>query len=178
MIEARHILATAPLVRTEEEAGRIARVLESVRAAAGVETTAQAAMFIAQLGFESAGFRALTEPSGAAYEGRKDLGNTEPGDGDRYKGRGWIQLTGRDNYRRAGKALGIDLEGRPELAAGMQAAAAIAAWYWREHQLADQAHADDLPWVTRRINGGMNGIEIRRRYYRRARKAFGLEDLP
>src|ERR1700704_2715751 len=74
--------------------------------------------FLAQLAHESGELRYMEElASGSAYEGRKDLGNTQPGDGKRYKGRGPIQLPGRANYRAAGKALGYDLEGMPELAA-------------------------------------------------------------
>lgn len=87
--------------------------------------------YLAQLGHESAGFATLEEyASGSAYEGRKDLGNTEPGDGVRYKGRGVIQLTGRANYRRYGALLGVDLEKHPEQAATARLAFKIAGMYW------------------------------------------------
>src|SRR3954454_14926288 len=92
-----------------------------------ITTPLRRSAFLAQLAHESGELRYMEEiASGEAYEGRKDLGNTEPGDGKRYKGRGPIQLTGRANYRAAGKALGIDLEGHPERAKGPDVAFRIA----------------------------------------------------
>ena len=70
------------------------------------------------------------------YQKGKELGNTEPGDGARYKGRGFIQITGRSNYEKAGKALGIDLVNHPEKAEDPEVAAKVAAWYWRTHTVA------------------------------------------
>jgi predicted chitinase len=90
------------------------------------------AAFLGQIGMESGAFRYTEEiASGDAYEGRKELGNTQPGDGRRFKGRGYIQLTGRVNYRRAGQALGLDLEGNPPQAAQQPAAWLVSGWYWR-----------------------------------------------
>ena len=114
--------------------------------------------YLAQLGHESAGFATLEEyASGEAYEGRADLGNTQPGDGRRYKGRGPIQITGRSNYRRYGDLLGVDLEDNPEAAENPRIAFKIAALYWLDHNLNAAADAGDFEAITRRINGGLNG---------------------
>jgi putative chitinase len=111
--------------------------------------------------------------AGEQYEGRKDLGNTEPGDGVRFKGRGPIQLTGRANYRAAGKALGLPLEEHPERAANLDVGLRVAAWYWRTRKCNEPADVGDFPEVTRRVNGGYNGLAERTRYYERALRALG-----
>lgn len=125
-------------------------------------TPLRAAHLIAQVAHESAGFKALEEyASGDAYEGRTDLGNTEPGDGRRFKGRGVIQLTGRANYRAAGAYLGLDLEGQPTLAAEPDTAWRVVAWYWLSRGINAAADDDDLRAVTKAINGGTNGLKDR-----------------
>lgn len=121
------------------------------------------AHFIAQLAHESGNFRYMEEiASGAAYEGRKDLGNTEKGDGTRYKGRGPIQLTGRANYRKYGRALGIDFESHPELVSIPSIGLLVACKYWANNGLNELADRDDISTITLRINGGTNGIEDRK----------------
>jgi predicted chitinase len=136
---------------------------------AGITTKKQQAAFLAQLGHESGGLRYMEEiASGAAYEGRRDLGNTQPGDGTRFKGRGPIQLTGRANYRAAGKALGLDLENNPKLAADPSVGFRTAAWFWKSRGLNSLAEAGNFREVTRRINGGYNGLADREAYYQRA----------
>lgn len=131
-----------------------ARVLDSAN---------RAAHFLAQLGHESDGFRAMEEyASGAAYEGRANLGNTEPGDGKRYKGRGPIQVTGRANYRRYGRKIGIDLERRPELASAPSIGLIASIAFWTENGLNELADRDDVIAITRRINGGQNGLDDRK----------------
>lgn len=121
------------------------------------------AHFLAQLGHESDGYKAMEEyASGSAYEGRADLGNTQSGDGKRYKGRGPIQCTGRANYRHFGRKLGIDLEGHPEIAAIPSLGLLVACAYWQEHGLNGLADADDIEAITRRINGGLNGLADRK----------------
>jgi putative chitinase len=121
------------------------------------------AHFLAQLGHESDGYKAMEEyASGAAYEGRADLGNTQPGDGKRYKGRGPIQCTGRANYRHFGQKLGFDLEGHPEIVAIPSVGLLVACAYWEEHRLNALADADDIEAITRRINGGTNGLSDRK----------------
>ncbi|MEH3122423.1 MAG: glycoside hydrolase [Sphingomonas phyllosphaerae] len=132
--------------------------------AAGLfETERRLAHFLAQLGHESDGFRAMEEyASGAAYEGRTALGNTEPGDGKRYKGRGPIQITGRANYRRYGRKIGIDLERRPELASAPSIGLIASIAYWTDKGLNALADRDDVEAITRKINGGTNGLDDRK----------------
>jgi putative chitinase len=95
------------------------------------------------------------------YEGRKDLGNTEPGDGYKFKGRGLIQTTGRANYAATGKALGVYLLSDPTLLALPDLAARSAGWYWRAHGLNELADVGDFKRITLRINGGTNGMDDR-----------------
>jgi predicted chitinase len=143
--------------------------LNKAMAEANINTPKRQAAFLAQLAHESGEFRYFEEiASGAAYEGRRDLGNIYPGDGVRYKGRGPIQLTGRANYRAAGKALGIDLEGNPKRAADVDVGFRTAAWFWNSRNLNTYADAGNFREVTRRINGGYNGLASREAYYRRA----------
>lgn len=86
-----------------------------------------------QVTHECAGFRTTEEfASGTAYEGRQDLGNTQAGDGKRYKGRGLIQLTGRANYRDIGQIFGLPLEDNPAMAAEPVTALKIACEYWKK----------------------------------------------
>lgn len=136
------------------------------------------AALLAQLGHESASFRYLEElADGLAYEPHtrigKKLGNKHPGDGPRYKGRGWIQLTGRRNYAMAGAALGLPLEEQPELAAQVANAARVAAWFWNTNDCTTLADAGLFHVLTRRINGGENGIEDRLDRYTRALRVLG-----
>lgn len=120
------------------------------------------AHFMAQLCHESGNFRYMEEiASGQAYEGRQDLGNTQPGDGKLYKGRGPIQLTGRANYARYGRRLGIDLERHPEIAAFPSIGLHIALEYWKVNGLNTLADGDNLRAITKLINGGYNGLEDR-----------------
>ncbi|HYI39980.1 MAG TPA: glycoside hydrolase family 19 protein [Allosphingosinicella sp.] len=126
-------------------------------------TPLRLAHFLAQLAHESMGFVYMEEiASGAAYEGRNDLGNVIVGDGRRYKGRGPIQLTGRSNYRRFGQKIGIDLESHPEIAALPSVGMLTACLYWSDHGLNELADADDILAITRRINGGTNGLADRK----------------
>lgn len=100
------------------------------------------------------------------------LGNTEAGDGAKYHGRGYIQITGRNNYRAAGDALKLDLENNPALAAEPAIAARIAAWFWKTNKLNQLTQADsarNFKELTRRINGGYNGLSDRISYFERAK---------
>jgi predicted chitinase len=100
------------------------------------------------------------------------LGNDKAGDGALYKGRGYIQLTGRSNYRAAGKALGLELERNPSEAATPAVAARIAGWYWRTRKLNSLVNVDsedNFKKVTRAINGGERGLAERMKYYQQAK---------
>lgn len=131
-----------------------------------INTPERQAAFLAQIGHESGGLHWVVEIWGptlaqSRYEGRADLGNTEPGDGTRFKGRGLIQTTGRANYIKTGEALGVDLVAQPERLAEPELAARSAAWFWQTHGLNELADAGDFMRITRRINGGTNGYEDR-----------------
>lgn len=155
------------------DAQRYLPYLNSAMNEAGITTKPRQAAFLAQLAHESGGLRYMEEiASGAAYEGRRDLGNTQPGDGRRYKGRGPIQLTGRANYREAGRALGIDLENHPERASDPDVGFRIAAWYWQTRGLNGLADQGNFREITRRINGGYNGLADRERYWAVARQVL------
>lgn len=126
------------------------------------------AHFMAQLVHESGSFRYMEEiASGSAYEGRADLGNTQTGDGVRFKGRGPIQITGRDNYRKFGRKIGIDIENHPEIAAIPSIGLHLALEYWADRKLNALADADDVVTITRKINGGQNGLADRKSHLTR-----------
>lgn len=128
------------------------------------------AAFIAQLAHESGGFYYVKElASGGAYEGRKDLGNIEIGDGVKYKGRGLIQITGRANYEKCGLALDLPLLATPQLLEEPDNACRSAGWYWSTHGLNELADKGDFLLITKRINGGTNGLQDRLAYYDRAK---------
>lgn len=97
------------------------------------------------------------------YGGR--MGNTEKGDAHKYRGRGAIQLTGKDNYAAASKDLGLDLVSNPELAEDPAVAAKVATWYWKKNNLGEAARKGDVTSVTKRINGGTNGLADRNSKY-------------
>ncbi len=138
-----------------------------------INTPARQAAFIAQIAHESGQFRYVRElASGAAYEGRVDLGNTMKGDGVRFRGRGLIQITGRANYKACGAALGLDLILYPELLEQPMYACRSAAWFWKSRGLNELADAGDQVKITRRINGGTNGLAERLAYFEIAKKVI------
>jgi putative chitinase len=161
----------------EEIIAHLADNLNDQLAKYNINTYLRVCHFLAQAAHESASFRTLEEyATGAAYEGRKDLGNTQPGDGRRYKGRGIFQLTGRANYRTYGQKLGYDLENNPELAKDPLVSIKTACEYWNSRGLSAFADNDDVMTVTKRINGGFNGINDRKQYLVKA-KAIIPKDL-
>jgi putative chitinase len=165
--------------------------LEAAFARYDINTPERQAAFIGQCSHESGNFKTLQEnlnysakglqatwpnrfPSEEAaqpfhrnpekiankvYSGR--MGNTEQGDGWKYRGRGLIQLTGKDNYRLASDALGVDLVGNPDLVLTKEFAALTAAWYWNKRGLNKEADAKDFTGMTKKINGGTIGLEDR-----------------
>lgn len=138
-----------------------------------VTTYLRVCHFLAQAAHEAASFQTLREyASGAAYEGRKDLGNVKAGDGVRYKGRGIFQLTGRANYRAIGQKIGMDLENNPELAESPEVSVLTALEYWKSRSLNIYADRDDVETITRRINGGLNGFEDRKKYLAKCKQVI------
>ncbi|MCU4178396.1 glycoside hydrolase family 19 protein [Bosea sp. BH3] len=166
------LLRLAPSANPAILAG-IARGFDRLAQEHEIETRLRLCHFLAQAAHETDGFRTLEEYGGAAYflryEGRRDLGNTQAGDGLRYHGRGIFQLTGRANYRRLSEILGIDLEADPERAKEPEISLAVAFAYWTEREINPAADADDLAQVTKLINGGRNGLAERTRYLERAK---------
>ena len=129
--------------------------------------------FFAQMAHETAGFFYTHEiASGAAYQGR--MGNNNPGDGKRYKGRGIIQLTGKDNYQLYGKKLGIDLVATPEMAEYPEVAVKVAVLYWADKRLNVWADANDIRSITRKINGGYNGLADRQAWFNKIVRNGGI----
>lgn len=138
-----------------------------------INTRARQASFLSQVAHESGQLQWVQElASGKAYEGRADLGNTKPGDGVRFKGRGLLQTTGRTNYAAAAAALGLDCVNHPELLETPLNAARAAGLFWKTHNLNALADAGDQVKVTRRINGGVNGLDERLKFYTAAWKAL------
>lgn len=165
------------LLRILPNAGRQAGVFVSVLNTAmskyGVVTVPRIAAFIAQIGHESSQLRHVREIWGptaqqAGYEGRADLGNTMKGDGSKFRGRGLIQITGRANYAACGEALALDLVNHPELLEQPQHASMSAAWFWKMKGLNDLAERGQFLTITRRINGGLNGIDDRLELWKKA----------
>ena len=140
-----------------------------------IDTELELAHFLAQGAHESDHFRTLTEyASGAAYEGRKDLGNIYPGDGRRFRGRGIFQLTGRANYTQMSKKLGVDLVNNPHLAATPEISVQTALEYWKSRNLGKWARQDNIEMVTKLINGGYNGLQDRRIKLQKAKRGLAL----
>ncbi len=138
-----------------------------------IATPLRMAHFLAQLGHESGELRYSEEiSSGAQYENRKDLGNTMPGDGKKFKGRGLIQLTGRDNYTKYGLAVNRDFISDlnyKKIANSPALAVDVACWFWISKKLNSLADNDNINAITKRINGGYNGLKDRKEILKRAK---------
>jgi putative chitinase len=162
-----------------------------------INTPIRQLCFLAQVGHESGGLFFTEEiASGKAYEGRKDLGNTQKGDGVKFKGRGLIQITGRANYTKLGKFLGVDLAANPTLlgaanvklcnAEQIKNAALSAGWFWDSRKLNAIADKIDITKdllthapnktafiaMTKKINGGTNGLQDRVNRYMKGLPLF------
>jgi putative chitinase len=154
----------AKLGASPERAAELALGANVHLPAAGIlDDPLRLAHFLAQIGHESGGFRWMEEiASGEAYEGRADLGNTHLGDGKRYKGRGPLQNTGRANYRELGRKIGIDLESHPEIVAFPSVGIWTACLFWTSRGLNALADQDDILGITKKVNGGTNGLADRK----------------
>lgn len=141
-----------------------------------VTSELRVAHFLAQAAHETAGFKTLVEYGDTAYfkryDGRRDLGNTQAGDGPRYRGRGIFQLTGRFNYRAFGQKIGISLEAEPARAAEPDVSVQTALHYWNDRRLNPVADKDDVVTITKKINGGRNGLADRQAKLIRAKAAL------
>lgn len=127
-----------------------------------IDTVNRQGHFLGQLIHESDHLKTTEEyATGAAYEGRRDLGNTQKGDGRRFKGRGLIQLTGRANYAAASKALGHNFVKIPPLVAKFPHAATVSAWFWCKNAINKHADRDDIQMVTRLINPRLRHLDRR-----------------
>ena len=170
---------------TTTNAEKFASFINDTCAKFQINTPIRALCFLAQIGHESGGLFFTEElASGSAYEGRTDLGNMQPGDGVRFKGRGLIQITGRGNYTAISTDLGIDCVANPTLLGGKNAnvctqeqlknAAMSAGWFWNSRNLndladkidinkpiEDDANLDQFEAITIKINGGTNGLPDR-----------------
>lgn len=201
MITADRLKQLAPNIKPDI-ASAIATSLEQNRSAYGVTTAQRLAHFLGQVCHESGGFTRFTEnlnysaerlcqvwpsrfpnleaakpfarnPDALAekvYAGR--MGNVNPGDGAKFKGRGLIQLTGRANYAEASRYSGLDLIEFPGQAADPAKSAKIALGYWRSRGLNELADQDDIAAITRKINGGLVGLPERREMVEKAREIF------
>jgi len=180
------IAAIASPVRPKLGAHQVAAALTVAFNEWEIDTPRRAAAAIAQLAHESDCFCTTREyADGSAYEGRKDLGNTEPGDGRRFRGRGLIQITGRSNYAAAGQAFGLDLVAHPEQLEDLANAAIVSAWWWKEHGLNELADLGEgmaayrgrampaFEAITRIINGGTTHLDQRQALWLRARRVMG-----
>ena len=153
-----------------QSAGVFVSVLNSAMNRYQIVGPKRVAAFIAQIGHESGQLKYVKEIWGpttaqARYEGRADLGNTQPGDGSKFRGRGLIQITGRANYKACGEALGLDLINQPELLEKPQHACMSAAWFWASRGLNTLADAGEITKISKRINGGLNGLADRQALY-------------
>lgn len=146
-----------------------------------INTMRRAAAFLAQIEHESGSLQYVKElASGDAYETgelAKMLGNTQPGDGRKFKGRGLIQITGRANYTKLATAFNLDLLNKPELLEEPLYAALSAGWFWFNHGLNELADDDNYVMITRRINGGLNGWSERLKFWMICEKALGVTPL-
>ena len=164
-----------------KQAGVFASALTLAMDKYQINTRLRMAAFIAQVGHESGQFRYVRELGGDQYLSKYDtgtlaarLGNTPEADGDgqKYRGRGLIQITGRANYAECGEALGLDLINHPELLEQPQHACMSAAWFWASRGLSTLADAGKFDTITRRINGGQNGATDRQALYDKALKVL------
>jgi predicted chitinase len=189
MLTAEQLKSIMPRL-SDKRNGELLPFLTAAMTEFAIDTPARAAAFLAQLAHESGQFRFMEEIWGPTDAQRRyepvtklsaALGNTDAGDGKRFKGRGPIQLTGRANYQRFGNLLAVDLVADPPQAANPDVAFRVAGLFWSKNglnELADVATADAFTTITKRINGGTNGLADRQAFYAVARRVLGVVDAP
>lgn len=167
----------APTKYSDEKLNEITDALNQTFSRYQIDNELRICHFLAQVLHESVAFLYTEEiwgPTAAQlkYEGRADLGNTSPGDGYKFRGRGWIQLTGRSNYAKASEAFGQDYVGNPDVLKDYPMAAIISGWFWDTHGLNSHADSDDVMTITHIINGGYNGIDSRKTWLAKAKRVI------
>ena len=156
------------LAQVGHESGHLTRLVENLNYTAAALRMIWPSRFDA--GLASATARKPEQIANIAYGNR--MGNTAPGEGWKYRGRGLIQITGKNNYRACGEALGLDLTAQPELLENPQHACMSAAWFWATNGLNTSADAGKFDAITQRINGGQTGAADRQALYARALKVL------
>lgn len=150
----------------------------------GINTPLRQAAFLAQVAHECGKFAFPSEIWGPTEQQLKyeppselatKLGNTQPGDGSKYRGHGWIQVTGRFNHREMGLYFGIDAENNPTILSEPEWAARTAGRFWKSRGLNELADTSSFVTITRRINGGTRGLKERQALYAQAKAALGIE---
>lgn len=167
------------------KAGRNAKFLDGLNKVIveqNLSTVNRIAGFLSQIGVESEELLYTKELGNTSYFNKydiqyapnkaKELGNTSPGDGAKYRGRGLIQVTGKANYAACGKALGLDLVSNPELLEQPGYAAESAGWYWGSRNINSAADADDIVRITKLVNGGTMHLDRRKAYYAKAKQVL------
>ena len=157
------------IAQVGHESGHLTRLVENLNYTADALRMTWPSRFDA--GLASATARKPEQIANIAYG--KRMGNTAPGDGWKYRGRGLIQITGKNNYRACGEALGLDLIAQPELLEKPQHACASAAWFWATNGLNTLADAGNFDGITQRLNGGQTGAPDRQTLYAWALKVLG-----
>ncbi|WP_218511606.1 AAA family ATPase [Variovorax sp. dw_308] len=173
----RHIMPGLPAQKAEVYLPYLQVVMHEF----GINTPLRQAAFLAIIAHESAELRVLEEIWGPnafqlKYEMNKSLGNTQPGDGQRFKGRGVVLITGRYNYARFGKLLDMDFISNPELMSTPEVAILIGADFWEEKGLNKFADVGDISTIQRRVSGGLLRLDGLSKYYQRAKETFGISD--
>lgn len=158
-------------LRCEEAYPHLVKTFETF----DILTPVRMSCFLAQVGHECGSFRYREEiADGSAYEGRKDLGNNTPGDGKLYKGRGWVQVTGKYNYALMSEAFDFDFLSAPHKLAEYPYCAESAGVFWDTNKLNRFADALEFDKLTKRINGGFNGKADRDARWVLAKRALGI----
>lgn len=164
----------------KERAGMYCKWLNIAMSAYDIDTPGRQAAFLAQVAHESGSLRYVAEiASGKAYEGRSDLGNTQPGDGVKFKGHGLLQITGRSNHAACSQALFGDakvLTSYPAALSSPLLSCLSAAWFWNSKGLNALADAGEFNRITLKINGGLNGLDQRREFWDLAKRVLGVDN--